>query len=156
MNCLSWNCHGLGQSRAVLELIDLVKNHSPSILFLMETKSKDHNLKKLCLKRHLENVFIEPRVNTSGGLALYWKEGIDLKVLDSTPTYIDAVVNPGMDDAWRLTGFYGNPTTANWEHSWALLKHLYLKLDLPLLCVGDFNKITKVEEKKRGALKSGR
>ena len=46
MNCHSWNCRGLGQSWAVLELTDLVKKHTPSILFLTETKSKDHNLKK--------------------------------------------------------------------------------------------------------------
>ena len=119
----------------------------------METKSKDHNLKKLCSKLHLENVFIKSRINTGGGLALYWKEGIDLKVLDSIPTYIDAVVNPGMDDAWRFTGFYENPTTANREHSWALLKHLCLKMDLPWICVGDFNEITKAEEKKGGAFR---
>ena len=71
MNCLSWNYHGLGQSRAVLELINLVKRHSPSVLFLMETKSKDHNLKKLCSKLHLDYIFIEPWINTGGGLALY-------------------------------------------------------------------------------------
>ena len=156
MNCLSWNCRGLGQPWAVLKLTDLVKKHSPSILFLMETRAKDHKLKTLCSKLHLENVFIESQVNTGGGLALYWKDGINLKVLDSTPTFVDVVVNPGMDDAQRLMGFYRNPRTANRKHSWALLKHLYLKLDLPLLCVGDFNKITKAEEKKRGALKSER
>ena len=99
MNYLNWNCRGLGQSQAALELTNLVKKHFPSILFLMETKSKDHNLKKLCSKLHVENVFIETQINTSGGLALYLKEVIDLKVLDSTPTYINAVVNPGMDDA---------------------------------------------------------
>ena len=99
MNCLSWNCRGLGQPHAVLELIELVKKYSPSILFLMETRSKDNHLKKLCLKLHIENVFIEPRVNTSGGLALYWKDGINLKVINSTPTFIDVVVNPGMDDS---------------------------------------------------------
>ena len=79
----------------------------------METKSKEQYLKKLCSKLKLENVHIEPRVNVGGGLALYWKNKIDLKVLDSTPTYIDTVVNPRMYDAWRLMGFYGNPITAN-------------------------------------------
>lgn len=153
MNCLSWNCHGSGQSWAVLELTDFVKKHSPSILFLMETKSKDYNLKNLCSKLHLENVFIEPWINTGGGLALYWNEGIDLKALASTPTYIDALVNPRIDDAWQLTSFYGNPITANQENSWALLKHLCLKLDLPWLYVGNFNEITKAEEKKGGALR---
>ena len=70
MNCLSWNYRGLGQSRAVLELTNLVKKHLPSILFLMETKSKDHNLKKHCSKLHLENVFTEPQINTGGGSTL--------------------------------------------------------------------------------------
>ena len=133
-----------------------MKKKSPSIIFLMETKSKEQYLKKLCLKLNLENVHIKPRVNAGGGLALYWKNGIDLKVLDSSPTFIDAVVNPGMDDAWRLTGFYGNPITANREHSWALLKHLCLKMDIPLLCMGDFNEITKAEEKKGGAIRRER
>lgn len=48
-------------------------------------------------------------------------------------------------------GFYGNPITANREHSWALLKHLCLKMDLPWICVEDFNEIVKVGEKMGGA-----
>ena len=156
MSCINWNCHGLGQPRVVLELTELVKKKSPSIIFLMETKSKEQYLKKLCSKLKLENVHIEPRVNASGGLTLYWKNGIDLNVLDSTPTYIDAVVNPGMDDVWRLTGFYGNPITANQEHYWVLLKHLCLKMEIPWLCVGDFNEISKAEEKKGGAIRRER
>ena len=89
-------------------------------------------------------------------MALYWKNGIDLKVSDSTPTYIDVVVNPGMDDAWWLTSFYGNLVTANREHSFVLLKHLCLKMDISWLCVGDFNEITKVEEKKGGVVRRER
>ena len=131
MNCISWNStasakrnelhklelpwfgattcsfrtHQAGEKKVAL-------NHLP-----YETKSKEQYLKKLCSKLKLENVHIKPRVNAGGGLALYWKNGIDLKVLDSTLTYIDAVVNPRIDDAWRLMGFYGNPITANREHS---------------------------------------
>ena len=112
--------------------------------------------KKLCSKLQTDNVFIVPRTNTGGGLALYWKNSIDLNVMSSSPTDIDAVVNPGVDDAWRFTGFYGNPVTANREHSWALLKHLCLKMDLPWMCVGDFNEIVKAEEKMGGALRRER
>ena len=117
MNCISWNCHGLGQTRAVLELTNLVKMYAPSIVFLMETKSREGYLKKLCAKLHLENVFIVPRINTSGGLALYWRNDIDLKVMNSFTSYINTVVNPGEDDAWRFTSFYGDPAIANREHS---------------------------------------
>ena len=131
MNCISWNCRGLGRPHAVLELTEMVKKHSPSIIFLTETRSKDSTLKNLWSKLNVENVHIVSRHNIGGGLALYWKNGIDLHILDSSPSHIDAVVNLGVDDAWRFTGFYGNLVIANREHSWILLKHLCLKLDLP-------------------------
>ena len=115
MNYIRWNCHGLGQARAVLELTEMVKKQSPTIIFLMETRSKESFLKNLRSKLELDNVHIVPRLNIGGGLALYWKKGIDLHVLDSSPSHIDAVINPGVDDTWRFTGFYGNPVTANRE-----------------------------------------
>ena len=113
----------------------------------METKAKDKFLKNLCRKLDLKNLFIVPCNNTGGGLALYWKEGLNLKVQSSSPSHNDAVVDPGVDDAWRMTSFYGDPVIANREHSWALLKHLCLQMDLPWLCVGDFNEIVKAGEK---------
>ena len=99
MNCINWNCRGLGKSRAVLELIEMVKKYSPNIVFLMETRSKERYLKNLYRKLDMENLFIVPRHNTGGGLALYWKKELNLQVLNSSPTYIDTVVNPGVDDA---------------------------------------------------------
>lgn len=60
MNCISWNCRGLGQSQVILELTELVQKYSSSIIFLMETRSKEIFLKKLCSKLHIENVFIVP------------------------------------------------------------------------------------------------
>ena len=99
MNRISWNCRGLGQSRAVLELTELVKTKSPTIVFLMETKSKDDYLQRLCSRLQFDHFFIVPRNNTGGGLVLYWKDEINLHVLNSSLTFIDAVVNPGLDDA---------------------------------------------------------
>lgn len=66
MNYICWNCRGLDQSR--LELTELVQKYSPLIIFLMETRSKEIFLKKLCSKLHLENLFIVPQTNTGGGL----------------------------------------------------------------------------------------
>ena len=80
----------------------MVKKHSPWFVFLMETRAKDKFLKNLYRKLNLKNLFIVPRNNTGGGLALYWKEGLNLKVQSSSPSHIDAVVDPGVDDAWRL------------------------------------------------------
>ena len=107
MNCISWNCCELGRSHAVLELAEMVKKHSPSIVFLMKTRSKDSSLKNLHSKLNMENVHIVPWHNTGGSLALIWKNETDLHILDSSPSHIGAVVNPGVDDAWWFMGFYG-------------------------------------------------
>ena len=77
----------------------MVKKHSPQFVFLMETKAKDKFLKNLCRKLDLKNLFIVPRNNTGGGLALYWKESLNLKVQSSSLSYIDAIVDLGIDDA---------------------------------------------------------
>ena len=73
--------------------------NSPSIVFLMETKAKDDYVKNLKSKLQLENVHIVPWHNTGGGLALFWKNEINIGILNSSPLHIDAVVNPGVDDA---------------------------------------------------------
>ena len=82
-----------------MELTDMVKKHSPQFVFLMEAKAKDKFLKNLCRKLDLKNLFIVPRNNTGGGLALYWKESLNLKVQSSSLSYIDAIVDLGVDDA---------------------------------------------------------
>ena len=80
-------------------------------------------------------------------MALLWKEDFQLDVQTSSDNHIDAVVDQGMDDAWRITGFYGNPDSANREDSWSLLHDLSHRYSLPWMCIGDFNEILRAEEK---------
>jgi len=42
---------------------------------------------------------------------------------------------------------------ANREDSWLVLHHLASQFNLPWVCIGDFNEITKVEEKSGGAIR---
>ena len=79
------------------------------------------------------------RNNRGEGLALYWRNSIDLDVDTYSKNYIDAIVNKGKEDAWRLTGFYGEPITHKRYESWDLLCNLNNLMKLPWLCAGDFN-----------------
>ena len=99
MNCLSWNCRGLGQSQAIRELTDLVNSKTSSIVFIMETCSTKKFLECLLCDLKQDNLFIVPRVNTRGGLALFWRNDIVLDVMNFSPNQIDVVVNPRVDDA---------------------------------------------------------
>ena len=91
----------------------MVKAKGPRLVFLMETKKMKSYLEKLRCRLKFDNLFIVPRRNLSGCLALLWSNDLDLHIRMFSPHHIDAVVNPRIDDAWRFTGFYGAPEVAN-------------------------------------------
>ena len=122
MSCLSRNCWGLGNPQTEDELIALVSNKDPKIVFLMETKLEKIPMERIGRKMQFNNIFVVPCVNMAGGLALLWREEINLDIQTYSDCHIDAFINHGVDDAWRLTGFYGDPETANRENSWSLLR----------------------------------
>uniref|UniRef100_A0A2N9GYK3 Reverse transcriptase domain-containing protein n=1 Tax=Fagus sylvatica TaxID=28930 RepID=A0A2N9GYK3_FAGSY len=73
-------------------------------------------------------------------------EKVTIKSYSSS--HIDAIIKEGSEDAWRLTGIYGAPEAQRREETWALLRHLDSKFQLPWCCIGDFNEILKLEEMK--------
>ena len=105
-------------------------------------------------KCNMKNGFIVPSKGNSGGLALLWKEEIMVDVKTYSHDHIDAWVNGGLTVGWwHLTRFYGNPETAKCPESWAKLKHLKGTSSLPLLVIGDFNKIMGLSKKEGGSIR---
>ena len=47
MNCLSWNCRGLGNPQTEDELVALVTAKDAKIVFLMETKAEKYILERV-------------------------------------------------------------------------------------------------------------
>ena len=64
--------------------------------------------------------------------------------------HIDAIIQGGSREAWRFTGFYGEPDTNEREEAWNMLRMLHSKPHLPWVCMGDFNEILLSEEKRGG------
>lgn len=156
MNCLSWNCRRLGNQQRARELSELVRAKGPNLVFLMETKKKNLYMEKIQCRLKFDNMFLVPRRNLNGSLALFWMNDLDLHIHTFSPHHIDAVVNPRVNDTWQCTGFYGASKTVNWEDSWSLLHHLNTQYDLSWVCIDDFNEITRLEEKSWGALRSNK
>ena len=46
-----------------------------------------------------------------GGLVLYWKEKMILKVETTSKNHIDCIIGKGSEGAWRFVGFLGEPNT---------------------------------------------
>ena len=153
MRCIVWNCRGLGNQRAVQELADLVQAKAPSLVFLAETWADDERLNYVQERIRFDQKFFVRRINRGGGLVLYWKDDIKVDIETSSLNHIDATNNKHTDEAWRFTGFYGEPETHKRVESWDLLRQLHGQSSLPWLCAGDFNEITKQAEKSGGRIR---
>ena len=90
-------------------------------------------------------------MNRGGGLALLWKNSINLSVESFSKNHIDSIIDKGSNEASRFTGFYGEPDT---QKSWDLLCLLNWLFDFPWLCAGDFTDIVSSSKKLEGSSRS--
>lgn len=91
----------------------------------------------------------------SGGLGLFWRDEARMRIRSSSARFIDAELegDPG-DPKWRLTSFYGHPTTSLRHVSWQSMRDLCDEDVLPWVIFGDFNEIIHADEKQDGKRRS--
>lgn len=116
------------------------------ICFLMETRLDKKGFKKHYKNAPFPNQFFVKKSDSSGALALLWKEVV-IDVINFTANHILAKVTEEDGFTWYLTGFYGWPESSQKSKSWALLTHLLSFVDGLWLCIGDFNAILLSSEK---------
>uniref|UniRef100_A0A2N9HN71 Reverse transcriptase domain-containing protein n=1 Tax=Fagus sylvatica TaxID=28930 RepID=A0A2N9HN71_FAGSY len=145
---------GLGNPKAVRALHNMVKMKGPKVLFLLETKLNTVRMEGVRVKLGFENVFSVPSLGRSGGLALLWQNEAEIVIQNFSQHHIDAHVESQQVKCWRLTGFYGRPEHHRRKESWALLKHLSTMDSAPWLCLGDFNELLALHEKRGGNARS--
>ena len=142
MSLLVWNYCRLRNLRTEDQLADFAWAKDPSIVFLAETWTNKARLEQVKRRIQFKNLFVVPRCNKAGWLAILWKEGFPLEVVKYSKNYIDFVIIKGKENAWRFTGFYGEPDTIKRHEAWSKLRALKNLGSLPWLCAGDFNEIT--------------
>jgi hypothetical protein len=102
----------------------------------------------------MPNMIVKNPVGQSGGLAIFWKRDVDLRVVGFSSKYhIDTEITEADGFAWRFTRIYGDPHTEGKEKTWKLLWTLNGQSDKPWLCAGDFNEILHAWEKEGAAPK---
>ena len=83
----------------------------PIIVFLSETWSSKEHMKWVRDRILFDGCFTVSNDERGGGLALLWKAWLDVWVDSFSKYRIDSIVHGGSKNAWRLTGFYGDPDT---------------------------------------------
>ena len=151
MSLLLWNCRGLGNPRIENDLVSLIQAKDPSVVFIAETWANEARLDRTLSKINFDKKWVVPRLNRGGGLVLFWKNNINIEIVDSHRYFIDMIINGNIKNAWRFTGFYGEPETHRRNEACSKLRSLKGRMNIPWICSGDFNEIVRQEEKWGGA-----
>nr|XP_051221192.1 uncharacterized protein LOC127339372 [Lolium perenne] len=132
-------------------LLEMQRDEEPDILFLSETKMDMKGMERIKIALNMQHMEVKDCEGRSGGLAIFWKGSVKLKVNPLMTRYhIDADVTGDDGFVWRLTGVYGESKSGEKEKTWRLLKILHGQSNLPWVCMGDFNEILFADEKQGG------
>ena len=80
MIVLNWNCWGPENLHVANVLSHLVREKVPNVLFLMEKKQTVDKMKKIQANLHYDSMLAVQCVRRAGGLAMLWKDDVDLHV----------------------------------------------------------------------------
>ena len=100
MSLLLWNCRGFGNPRIENELVSLIQAKDPSVVFIAETWADEARLDRTLSKINFDQKWVVPRQNRGGGLVLFWKNSINVDVIDSHRYFIDTVIDGNTANAW--------------------------------------------------------
>lgn len=117
----------------------------------METIISKAKVFKVQKKNGYKGVFVVDPVSLSGGIALFWKEIGQARLVSYSTHHIDIEVMIDGIAHYRLTGFYGFPGLALRRQYLSLLQSLIKKSPLLWLVIGDFNDLL-YNSKKQGII----
>ncbi|KAM1166301.1 hypothetical protein TB1_024910 [Malus domestica] len=107
---LMWNCRGLQTDTVVQALHGLIRQHKPSVVFLLETKMKNHMIEGVRRRMGYQKGFDFPPVDAAGGLSLWWNGMIEVNILSSSKNLIHSKLRVrGEADWFNASCMYGNP-----------------------------------------------
>lgn len=147
---LYWNYRGLGNPMTVASLTDLVRQFSPSMVFLSKTKCDVTEINKFQRRTALVNgVWVELK-GKAGGLALNWNKEEDINVRSMSSRHIDVSIRHFSGEYWRFTGIYEWSEHGQKQKTWDLVRHLGKDSEMAWVIRGDFNEILFTREKLGG------
>ncbi|KAB2614065.1 hypothetical protein D8674_036381 [Pyrus ussuriensis x Pyrus communis] len=134
-----------GSDTTVRALHGLIRKKRPSMIFLSETKMKDHRI--LGVRRRLGYVYgfdVSP-IGSSGGLSLWWEDNLEVNIIFSSKHIIDAVMRIKGQTLWsRITGVYGTSFRVEKNLFWEWMVNHFTPMDIPWILSPKLSENTKI------------
>ena len=141
MRVLNWNYRGMGSKWTISYLSEIRHRHKPEFLFLAETKQELEFVQKFQARFGFDNLVTVDPLGRSGGLAHFYNNEYQVRVLYSSNRMID-VEAEALDKKVYLTFVYEDPVQKMREQVWERLIRYGLSRSEPWFIIGDLNKIT--------------
>ena len=143
----------MGSHWTISYLREIWHKHKPDFLFLSETKQDFGFVQGFQSHFGYDNLVTVDPVGRSGGLALYYNNDYQVKVIYSSHRMIDMEA-VALGKTVFLTFVYGDPVTDLREQVWERLTRYGLSRSDPWFIICDLNEITGNHEKEGGPLRS--
>ena len=117
MKILSWNCIGLGSHWTISYLRETWHKHKPDFLFLSVTKHDFGFVQGFQSHFGYDSLATVDPIGRSGGLALFYNNEYQVKILYSSNRMIDVEAVANGKQVF-LTFVYGEPDQSLRDHAW--------------------------------------
>ncbi|KAK9988211.1 hypothetical protein SO802_028450 [Lithocarpus litseifolius] len=149
MNAMIWNCRGALKHSFKSHVQDLVADHDPKILVIMETHLGGVRAKEISDTLPFQGAIHTETVGYAGGLWFLWNtDRIEVTNLASTEQEIHALVKVRSSNlSWIFTAIYGSPRHRERSMLWENLSVVANIHNLPWVIAGDFNELMSNDDK---------
>ena len=141
MNIIIWNCRGALKPSFQTHVRELVHNHNPAILVLMETKVGGERAREISGRLPFDNAIHTDTVGYAGGLWMLWNsDRVEVTSLANTEQEIHTIVKVmNSNSCWLFTAVYASPRSAERHILWDNLNKVAELHNMPWVLAGDFN-----------------
>ncbi|XP_016206218.1 uncharacterized protein LOC107646551 [Arachis ipaensis] len=152
MDLLSWNIRGCVNKASIRTVKELCKQYRPDMVILLETKCSGDTTDKVIREMSFNYCIREEAKGFAGGIWVLWNNpNLNVQVLRNHQQFLHLQIVDFKRRVWCLTIVYASPHAHLRSKLWEEMKKIAPDMKLPWLLIGDFNDISKADEKKGGA-----
>ena len=150
MKVVTWNVRGTGRPDFVSQVRKLLKDLTPDILFLFETRVNANRSIDILAKLQFDCFDFVNLVGFSGGLWLCWNSNVismDIIMKNDKMFHCMVYFSNLNINCFFFTFLYGYPQHFKQKEIWDMLLNIKNSIIGPSAIVGDFNEILHAHEK---------